>query len=190
MNTSTNIDSCFPEYVFFDMDGTLIETDFANFLAYNKAIEIVLRRKNAITYNPAYRFDKNRLEERVRGLSEFQYRRIIQIKNELNKEFLHATYVNERLVNQLIKLSQKKSIYLVTNAYAKRAQMTLSFHGLERYFNGMICIDDRPTNANKYLHAVEYLCASPKKIVVFENEKKEIINAAKAGINPTNIYHI
>jgi beta-phosphoglucomutase len=190
MNTLTNTDICLPEYVFFDMDGTLIETDFANFLAYNQAIEILLRRKNAITYNPAYRFDKNRLKEHVRGLSDFQYRRIIQIKNELNIEFLHATYVNERLVNQLITLSQKKVVYLVTNAYAKRAEMTLSFHGLERYFSGMICKDDRPTKANKYLHAVEHLRASPKKIMVFENEKKEIINAAKAGINPTNIYHI
>jgi beta-phosphoglucomutase-like phosphatase (HAD superfamily) len=190
MNTLTNIDPCSPEYVFFDMDGTLIETDFANLLAYKKAISIVLRRKNTITYNPACRFDKNMLREQIQGLSDFQYRRIAQIKNELNSEFLQATYVNEYVVNQLVELSQKKSIYLVTNAAATRAEMTISFHGLESYFSSIICKDDRPTNANKYLHAVEHLCASPKKIVVFENEKKEIINAAKAGINPTNIYHI
>lgn len=190
MNTLTNIQSYCPEYVFFDMDGTLIETDFANFLAYSKAINIVLKSESTISYNPNHRFDKNRLEECLRGLSEFQYRRIVQIKNELNVEFLNKTYANKNLVRQLINLSRKKRVYLVTNASSARAKMTISFHGLESYFCGMICKDNRPANVNKYLHAVEHLCAAPKKIVVFENEKKEITNAALAGIYPSNIYHI
>ena len=108
----------------------------------------------------------------------------------MNLEFLNKTYANKNLVSQLINLSRKKRVYLVTNASSSRAKMTISFHRLESYFSGIICKDNRPANANKYLHAIEYLCAAPKKIVVFENEKKEIKNAALAGINPSNIYHI
>jgi len=42
--------------LFFDMDGTLIDTDFANFLSYQEAIKSVIQSETEIQYVPSERF--------------------------------------------------------------------------------------------------------------------------------------
>ncbi|MBS1571678.1 MAG: hypothetical protein JST62_04675 [Bacteroidetes bacterium] len=48
--------------LFFDMDGTLIDTDLANFLSYKKAINSVTKSDNNLTYNPDKRFNRSNLK--------------------------------------------------------------------------------------------------------------------------------
>ena len=190
MNALINNAKSSSNAVFFDMDGTLVETDFANFLAYKKAIMLVLKRTNAIAYNPAQRVNHNNLREQIGEISDFEYKKIIQTKNKLNTEFLWATHVNQHVLDQLISLSKNSSAYLITNAQTDRALATIAFHGLTHYFCGILCKNDRPTNANKYLHALAHFDVEPRQTIVFENEQDEITKAQHSGICPTNIHYI
>lgn len=190
MHTLLNYSCGQTEYAFFDMDGTLIETDYANFLAYNNAISSVLKKKDAIEFNPIQRFDKKSLKQEFPDLSEFQYKRIIQIKNELNNEFLSETFVNSEVVDAFITMSETKNLILVTNAQSKRALQAMKFHGLDQYLSTMFCSDKRSLNANKYQHAIESLATEPENIMLFENEDKEILNALQSGIQKRNIFKV
>ena len=47
------------DILFFDMDGTLVDTDFSNFLSYKKAIQSVIQTNNDIPYHPNDRFNRH-----------------------------------------------------------------------------------------------------------------------------------
>jgi beta-phosphoglucomutase-like phosphatase (HAD superfamily) len=190
MNTLLNTPSGEIEYAFFDMDGTLVETDYANFLAYNKAINSVLNIRNTIEFNPNHRFDKNSLKQQFQNLSDFQYKRIIQLKNKLTNDFLSKTFVNSKVVEAFISMSETKRTVLVTNASFDRAMQTMKFHGLDRYLDAMFCSGHRSSDANKYQHAIETLGASTKNIVLFENEDKEVLNALNSGVQKQKIFKV
>jgi len=64
--------------LFFDFDGTLVETNYANFLAYNKAINMVLN--DNITYNPNERFTREKLIKIFPYLTKTQYENVIEKK--------------------------------------------------------------------------------------------------------------
>lgn len=190
MNTLLNVPSNQIEYAFFDMDGTLVETDYANYLAYSKAINSVLKIKNAIEFDPNLRFDKKSLKQQFHSLSDFQYKRIIQLKNELTSEFLSKTFVNYEVVDAFKTMSETKTIVLVTNANYQRAIQTLTFHGLDKYVDVMLCAEDREEASNKYSHALEVLNVPAEHIQVFENEDREIANAIESGVLMRNVFKV
>jgi beta-phosphoglucomutase len=182
--------SIHPDYAFFDMDGTLVETDYANFLAYEKAISTVLKGKSSIEFDPKLRFDKNSLKHHFQDLSEFHIKRIIQLKNFLVHEFLSETFVNSEVIEQFISISEVKKIVLVTNANSERAMDTMRFHGLDRYFSDVFCSDHRIGYSNKYQHSIDALRADAFNVQVFENEDKEIANAITSGVLRKNIIKV
>ncbi len=75
--------------LFFDMDGTLVDTNIANFLSYNKAIQFVTNSDHDLTYNPEKRFNRSTLKNAIPNLSETEYEKIIQKKEECYEDFLH-----------------------------------------------------------------------------------------------------
>ena len=179
-----------PSYAFFDMDGTLVETDYANFLAYKKAIHKVLKVNNAITFNPSQRFDQQALRNLFTELSEDLLKEIIYLKGFYATEFLSETFVNSEVVKTFISMSETKTCVLVTNAQCQRAIETMRFHGLDKYLDTAICAEDRYGFKNKYLHALDQLGLSPYEVCVFENEDKEISHALKAGLFEKNIFKV
>jgi beta-phosphoglucomutase len=44
--------------LFFDMDGTLVDTNLANFSAYKNAVDSVLQTETNLVYNPEIRFNR------------------------------------------------------------------------------------------------------------------------------------
>jgi beta-phosphoglucomutase len=56
--------------LFFDMDGTLTDTNFANFLSYKKAICSATKSDHNLTYNPDKRFNRSILKNAVSNLTE------------------------------------------------------------------------------------------------------------------------
>lgn len=46
-----------------DMDGTLIDTDYANYLAYSRAIGEVTREKHDVKFDYRERLNRGKLEE-------------------------------------------------------------------------------------------------------------------------------
>ncbi|MBK6398928.1 MAG: hypothetical protein IPF75_11870 [Bacteroidetes bacterium] len=73
--------------LFFDMDGTLIDTNLANFLSYKKAINSVTKSDNDLIFNPDKRFNRGNLKIAIPNLTEAEYERIIQEKEKYYDDF-------------------------------------------------------------------------------------------------------
>lgn len=171
------------------MDGTLVDTDFANFLSYKKAIKSVIQTKKDILYNSNERFNRASLKRVVPNLKKTEYDKIIQQKEEIYKEHLSQTKLIKSVADILIEYSKTNKTVLVTNCRKDRALMTLNYHNLTDKFSNIFFrqISDNEDRINKYKNAISSLSLSAQKVIVFENEKPEIEDAINAGIRIDNI---
>ena len=172
------------DILFFDMDGTLIDTDYANFLSYKKAIQTFTTIKNKILFNPNERFNRTSLQIAVPNLIETEYEKIIQKKEEYYKEHLSETKLNKSAFDILLKYSKTNQTVLVTNCREDRALMTLNYHKLTDKFSNIFFrnLSDNGHRINKYKNAITNLSLSTQSVIVFENERTEIEDAILAGI--------
>lgn len=175
--------------LFFDMDGTLINTNYSNFLSYKSAIQSVTKTDYNLTYNPDKRFNRSVLENIAFDLSAEDYDRIIKEKEEFYKFFLHETIINQEVVDILFKYMKTNKTVLVTNCREQRAIMTLKYHSLYDKFSNLFFRQFEQNNKkiNKYKYAIQILDISPNSVLIFENEINEIEDAIQAGINPYNV---
>jgi len=180
------------DVLFFDMDGTLVDTDFANFLSYKKAIQSFIQTDIKIKFNPNERFNRASLKIALPNLTKLEYEKIIQKKEENYKEHLSETKLNKSVVDILIKYSKTNKTVLVTNCRKNRALMTLDYHNLSDKFDNIFFrnISDNGNRINKYKNAISNLSLTAQTIIVFENERPEIEDAILAGILTKNILSI
>ena len=171
------------------MDGTLVDTDFANFLSYKKAIKLVIGLDKEIHYNPNERFNRTTLKTVLPNLTETEYEKIIRQKDENYKEHLSETILNKPVADILLKYSKTNKTVLVTNCREDRALMTLNYYNLTDKFSNLIFrqMSDNESRMNKYKNAISSLNLSVQTVIVFENEKQEIEDAKLAGISINNI---
>lgn len=176
-------------FLFFDMDWTLIDTNYANFLSYKKAIELIIKSKIDISYNPKFRFNRNILKKLIPYLTELEWNKIIKQKEKYFKKYLSETNINELILEILIKYNETNKTVLVTNCHKERVFLTLDYHNLTKKFNYIFYkeIDNQKCKLNKYQNAITQLNVSTNSVIVFENEKKERTNALKIGVPITNI---
>jgi beta-phosphoglucomutase len=99
--------------LFFDMDGTLVDTNLANFLSYKKAILSVTKLDHDLTYNSDKRFNRSSLKNAVPNLTENEYEKIIQEKEEYYNDFLHETKLIVETADILIKYFKTNKTVLV-----------------------------------------------------------------------------
>lgn len=178
--------------LFFDMDGTLIDTSLANFLSYKKAIESVTKINSTLIYNSNKRFNRSDLKNSISNLSEIEYKKIIQEKKNYYLEFLPQTKLITKTVEILYKYAKTNKTVLVTNCREDRALITLNFYDLNKKFDYIFYRDETnyENRINKYTNAINHLKISTESIIVFENEQIEIDDAIRAGINELNIIKI
>lgn len=180
------------DVLFFDLDGTLVDTDLANFLSYKKAIQSCIQTDKKIEFNPNERFNRTSLEIALPNLTEKEYEKIIQKKEYYYKEHLSETKINQSIVDILIKYSKTNKTVLVTNCRKNRALLTLDYYNLSDKFSNIFFrnISNKGNQINKYKNAISSLNLSAQTIIVFENERPEIEDAILAGILNKNILNI
>ena len=174
--------------LFFDMDGTLVNTNVANFLSYKKAILSITKSEHGLTYSPNKRFNRSTLKSAVQNLTETEYERIVQQKEEYYNHFLHEIKLIKETADILFKYSKTNKTVLVTNCRKDRAITTLKHFGLEDQFSNIFCkeFSEHGKKTNKFQNAISKLGVPPNLVVAFENEETEITNAKQAGIEIIN----
>ncbi|PKQ60164.1 hypothetical protein BZG02_20510 [Labilibaculum filiforme] len=174
--------------LFFDMDGTLVDTNLANFSAYKKAVDSVLQPDTNLVYNPEIRFNRSMLKANFPHLIDKELEKVIQLKEILYDEFINVTTLINENVEVLLKYSKSNQTYLVTNCRKDRALKTLNHFGLIDRFTNVFYrkFDDNNKKVNKFENAISILGVPPNIVIAFENEEIEIADAKSAGITIIN----
>ena len=173
-----------------DMDGTLVDTDYANYLSYRRAIKEVTHGKHDVQFNPDKRFSREDLQEIVPQLCDAEYESIVLLKAKHFSSYLSETKLNSALADIIRKYSKTNETVLVTNCREERAIETLQYHKILESFTRVLCRDNSSGKGavNKFENAMTLLGVSPDAVFVFENEIADVEKAVIAGVPRESVF--
>lgn len=178
---------------FFDLDGTLVDTHEANYLAYRHAVKLIksvtlgdelkimiMSGENSNSFLPKLLPDSNDEEVAI----------INSKKRSLYPQYLSSSKLNDYLSIFLAQMSEHYITALVTTAKRDNALAVLRQHDLEKYFSFMIFGDDvenMKPHPQAYNLALEKAGLISSEVIAFEDSKKGMDAAEAAGINTIHI---
>lgn len=176
----------------FDLDDTLINTNYSNFLAYKDAVTQVMAFNLDLIYSPKDRLTRKTLKQIIPEISELEYAEIIILKNKIYSGYLDKTEINKLTIEILLKYSKTNKIILVTNSHKERALMILKYHSLFDKFDHRFYKEDSDNGKeiSKFKYVLTHLNIPTTSVVIFENEKIEVDAAILSGIPTENIIRI
>jgi beta-phosphoglucomutase-like phosphatase (HAD superfamily) len=173
--------------LFFDLDGTLVNTYRADFLAYREAVQEVtglelIEADYAALHGMEIGAKLGRL---IPGLTARQVDGIRQAKKLGYPKHVGLTVLNHGLTNFLAQMSSYHHCVLVTTAKHDNVTAVLGHHDLERYFQHIISGDDvarHKPDPEAYLLALEKTGLQPLEALAFEDSPSGVESAEAAGI--------
>ncbi|WP_188110028.1 HAD hydrolase-like protein [Sulfurimonas hydrogeniphila] len=175
-------------HLLFDLDGTLIDTDEANFLAYKEAVKQVKNIDLDLLYQSDERFTREKLRVIIPNLTAKEFKRIIEIKTNVFYKYLQNTKLNIAIVEVIKQFAKTNKIILATNSHKRKANLLLKHHSLSDIFYEKYYKENYTSvENNKYKYILDDLNAQPNDVVVFEDTKDEITKAMLLNIPSTNI---
>lgn len=172
----------------FDLDGTLIDSNYANNISYIEAIKQVLGEDKFPQLSHLTRITREAITHL--GLSQDQIEQIISLKQELfKKEYLYATSLYNTC-SVLFSHHEDNPCYIVTAADKNRAtamiNKTYDCFRLSEYVKGGLFVESN----DKYLDLPEKLGVSAENIILYEDDECAIKSALNAGIPQENIVNV
>ena len=122
------------DVIVFDLDGTLVDSDLANFLSYKDAAMRVLSRKLNMDTAQSVRITREILEKIIPNITDKQIINIALEKERIYPEYLSKTSTNPQLI-EIIERSMGKDVVLATDSRRCRADMLLNHHGITEKFS-------------------------------------------------------
>ncbi len=169
-------------FLIFDLDGTIIDTDEANFLSYKEAIYKVKRIDLNLLYCKNERFTREKLKLLIPNLTNEEFKSIIKIKNDIYYKYLPDTKLNFTVLDIIKKFSKTNKIILATNSHKIRADLLLKYYNLFNIFDKKYYRENYKNNSNKYQYILNNLNINLNNIIIFENNYNEISKAIDLGI--------
>jgi beta-phosphoglucomutase len=169
-----------------DMDGTLIDTAHANFLAYRDALaEAEVRVERAAFDQIADgRNWRQFLPELMQEATQAELQAVAARKAQIYPSKLDATRVNGALVRLIENGRPAWRTALVTTASAVNVQAVLAHHRLEHLFDTIVTGTDvkrHKPDPEAYLLAAERLAVAPADCLIFEDSDVGAASAVAFG---------
>ena len=171
----------------FDLDGTLVETDEANNLAYLMAINEIMGLNFGV--NSIFRITREKLSCLLPQASKEELNKIILHKEKYFSKFLNYTRVNVELFEVLKRFKAQNRLILITRSKRERALVVLKHHGLLDYFQSTICQcqDSSLEWKSKIPELLENEYHNLQDLFLFENEEAERLDALKNGLKSNQV---
>ena len=176
------------KYILVDLDGTIVDTDIANYLSYKEAVQKVMNINLDLFYKINTRFTREKLQLIFPDLRIEDLGKIIKIKTKIFERYLKYTRLKVKFVKIIKKLSKFNTIVLATNSHKIKANLILEYYHLfnifdKKYYNeNYIYLEN-----NKYKYILNNLNMQPSNIIVFEDSLEEIKKATALLIPYKNI---
>jgi beta-phosphoglucomutase len=168
-----------------DLDGTLVWTREANFLAYRRALAEIGRDLHAAEYTRAFGLRADRLLGQVApGLSSAQIAQIRRRKAELYTGYFPLVEVNLPLVGFLRAMKPDRHLALATTASRENAEQLLRHLDLLDLFDVRVCGEDvahgKP-DPECFQICMQRCRVQPSECLIFEDSESGAIAAAASG---------
>lgn len=177
----------------FDLDGTLVDTREANYLAYRAAFaesgHELTKEQFAATWG---RDSRDFIPDLLPGVDPTAVDDIRAAKSRLYAGQLHRTSVNEPLLAFLRQLAPLHRTALVSTAKSTNGRQLLDAHGLTPLFDVIVWGDDvsrSKPHPEGYLRALELLGVEPGLSLAFEDSETGRQAARAAGLLVLEVPH-
>lgn len=178
--------------IFCDMDGTLVDTRRANFVAYKNALaqfDLVFTQEQ---FTDSWGKDsRDFLPELYPDLSLTDIEQVRDLKALEYVGLFAETRVNTALLELLLTFrSQGVQVLLVTTAKRRSLLPLLDFHALRGVFDHIVSGDDVSSgkpHPEPYLKALSLAECSASGVLAIEDSEEGISSAEQAGISVLRI---
>ena len=177
------------EVVFFDLDGTLIDTEPLYYRFWKEASKFYGYELN---HEEALSMRSRDKQSAIEFLSEvsgglLDYYKVKEKRIELMSEYLstHPIVLKDGALEVLKKLKdENKKIYIVTANTVEKSERIINQVGFRYLIDEIISAKDVKRGKpfpDVFLYACEYVQKEPKDVIVFEDSPNGLISSHEAG---------